>query len=124
LFGFALSPKFYDKHYLEKLAPGGIPRKAPNKDKEVTLGVMEAIQRIEENEVEEKVLREQFATFHMKKGIYYRTATQAYVVTMDAIDWCVTYGSETPKLAEVAKKVLSQPIVAGEEKLKHILLYP
>lgn len=36
--------------------------------------------------------------------------TQADAVTLDAIDWWSTYGSETPELAEVAKKVLSQPI--------------
>ncbi|KAJ9552614.1 hypothetical protein OSB04_016659 [Centaurea solstitialis] len=30
--GFALNLQFYDKHYLEKLAPGGIPWKAPNKE--------------------------------------------------------------------------------------------
>ena len=29
---------------------------------------------------------------------------------MDAIDWWSTYGFKTPKLAKVAKKVLSQPI--------------
>jgi len=37
-------------------------------------------------------------------------AAQLDVVTMDAIDWWSTYGSETPTLAEVAKKVFSQPI--------------
>lgn len=39
--GFALTPRCYDKHYLEKLAPGGIPRKASNLDKEVVKGVMQ-----------------------------------------------------------------------------------
>ncbi|KAI3816967.1 hypothetical protein L1987_10752 [Smallanthus sonchifolius] len=108
--GFALNPKFYDKYYLEKLAPGGIERRAPNLDKEVVIGVMEAFKRIAENEEEQKILREQFATFHMKKGIYSRSATQADAVTMDVIDWWATYGAETPELAEVAKKILSQPI--------------
>ncbi|XP_076934549.1 uncharacterized protein LOC143600881, partial [Bidens hawaiensis] len=102
--GFALSPKFYDKYYLEKLAPSGERRKAPNNDKEVTLGVMETFKRISENEAERQVLQQQFATFHMKKGIYSRAATQADDVTMDAINWWATYGSETPELAEVAKK--------------------
>ncbi|KAL7584675.1 uncharacterized protein LOC111920429 [Lactuca sativa] len=46
--GFALNPKFYDKHYLEKLAPDGMARKAPNQDKEIVLGVMEAFDRIAE----------------------------------------------------------------------------
>ncbi|OMO84664.1 hypothetical protein CCACVL1_10726 [Corchorus capsularis] len=35
---------------------------------------------------------------------------QVDAVTMDAIEWWSTYGSETPELMEVAKKVLSQPI--------------
>ncbi|KAI3524020.1 hypothetical protein L1887_02614 [Cichorium endivia] len=108
--GFALSPKFNDRHYLQKLAPGGMARKAPNQDKEVVLGVMEAFKRIAESEEEEKMLQEQFVTFHMKKGIYSMTATQTDALTMDGIDWWATYGSETPELAEVAKKVLSQPI--------------
>ncbi len=37
-------------------------------------------------------------------------AAQIDTVTMDSIDWWSTYGSETPELAKVAKKVLSQPI--------------
>lgn len=108
--GFALSPKFYDKHYLATLAPGGMERKAPNQDKKIVLGVMEAFNRIAESGDEEKNLREQFAIFHMKKGIYSLVATQADALTMDAIDWWATYGSETLELAEVAKKVLSQLI--------------
>jgi len=108
--GFALNPKYYDKYYLQKLAPGGEKRCAPNQDKEVIGGVMDAFKRIAEDEDEESILREQFATFHMKKGLYSRSAAQADAVTMDPIDWWATYGSETPELAEVAKKVLSQPI--------------
>jgi hypothetical protein len=57
-----------------------------------------------------KLLRDQFARFHTKKGIYAMAAAQLDAVTMDAIDWWSTYGSETPELAQVAKKVLSQPI--------------
>ena len=108
--GFALNPRFYDRQYLQKMAPGGMQRKAPNQDKEVVQGVMEAFGRISENEEEGRMLREQFVTFHMKKGIYSMPATQTDAVTMDAIDWWSTYGAETPELAEVAKKVLSQPI--------------
>ena len=37
-------------------------------------------------------------------------AVQADAAAMNAIDWWFTYGSETPNLNEVAKKVLSQPI--------------
>ncbi|XP_039007802.1 uncharacterized protein LOC120135622 [Hibiscus syriacus] len=63
--GFALSPRFYDTRFLETLAPGGIRKKAPNLDKEVVQGVMEAFSRIAENRDEERMLREQFATFYM-----------------------------------------------------------
>ncbi|KAJ9552616.1 hypothetical protein OSB04_016661 [Centaurea solstitialis] len=37
-------------------------------------------------------------------------------VTMDSIDWWSTYGFETPDLAEVAKKVVSQPISSSSAK--------
>ncbi|KAL4563954.1 hypothetical protein LXL04_028003 [Taraxacum kok-saghyz] len=108
--GFALNPKYYDKSYLEKLAPGGMKRNPPNQDKEVIVGVLKAFGRISESEEEEKLLREQFASFHMKKGIYALVGTQADAVTMDPIDWWATYGADTPDLADVAKRVLSQPI--------------
>ena len=71
---------------------------------------MKAFHRMSENEEEERVLREQFATFHLEKGIYSMAATQTDVMTMDVIDWWSTYGVETPELAVIAKKVLSQPI--------------
>jgi len=58
--GFVLSPRFYDRNYLKKLAPGGEERKPPNLDKEVTLGVLEAFNRIAESEDEERILREQY----------------------------------------------------------------
>ncbi|KAL7587843.1 hypothetical protein Lser_V15G37134 [Lactuca serriola] len=108
--GFALSPRFYDKNYLDEMAPGGVHRKAPNLDKEVMVGVMESFKRITESGEVERLLREQFATFHMKKGLYALAATHMDAVTMDAIDWWSSYGSETPELAVLAKKVLSQPI--------------
>jgi len=76
-------------------------RKAPNEDIKIVGGVMEAFERIAESDEEEKTLRNQFVTFHMKKGIYSKVATQTDAVTMDAIDWWATYGSETPELAEV-----------------------
>ncbi|KAL4572733.1 hypothetical protein LXL04_019516 [Taraxacum kok-saghyz] len=90
------SVKWKDSHYLEMLAPGGMSRKAPNLDKEVVISCMEAFKRIVENAEEEQLLRGQFATFHMKKGLYSMAAAQMDAVTME--------------LAEVAKKVLSQPI--------------
>ncbi|XP_058006738.1 uncharacterized protein LOC110665762 [Hevea brasiliensis] len=50
--GFALTPRFYDHHYLETPAPGGVPRKALNLDKEVILDVMDTFGRIAENGAE------------------------------------------------------------------------
>lgn len=44
--GFALNPKYYDKHYLAKLAPGGMKRNPPNEDLEVIQGVLKAFTRI------------------------------------------------------------------------------
>lgn len=61
-----MTPRFYDKHYLQKLVPSGIPRKAPNHDKKVVVGVIQAFERITENE-EESVLRDKSTTFHIKK---------------------------------------------------------
>ncbi|PWA68651.1 hypothetical protein CTI12_AA306470 [Artemisia annua] len=106
--GFALSPRFYDAHYLSKLAPGGIKRKAPNDDKEVVRNVVEAFKRIAENDEENNLLRKQFATFHMKKGLFALPAAHVDAITMDAIEWWSTYGSETPELAEVEKKSYKQ----------------
>ncbi|KAJ9538361.1 hypothetical protein OSB04_031094 [Centaurea solstitialis] len=47
---------------------------------------------------------------HKMGEIYEKMDTQMDAVTMEAIDWWATYGAETPELADVAKKVLSQPI--------------
>ncbi|XP_056685773.1 uncharacterized protein [Spinacia oleracea] len=108
--GFALSPRFYDKIYLESPAPGGYTRRAPNLDKEVVMGCMEAFGKITEDKYEEKKLRDQFTEFQLKKGIYSLPQAQMDAVTMEAIDWWSMYGSQTPELAEVAKKVSAQPI--------------
>ncbi|KAM0907913.1 hypothetical protein ACQ4PT_015792 [Festuca glaucescens] len=107
---FALSPKYYDQAYLATPAPGGGQRKAPNEDTEVIQGVMDALNRIVEDENEFALLREEFNTFIMKKGLFAIAAVQADAATMNAIDWWFNYGSQTPHLNEVAKKVLSQPI--------------
>ena len=55
---FALNPRFYDPLYLQTPAPGGIPRRAPNLDKEVVMGVMEAFERITKSSKEQKLLQE------------------------------------------------------------------
>ena len=107
---FALSPRFYDSYFLESPAPGGKARRAPNLDREVMEGVMIAFERICEDAQEQEILRKQFATFTLKKGLYSMPGAQADAVTMDVVDWWCSYGSETPELAEIAKKVLSQPI--------------
>ena len=77
---------------------------------------MDAFERIGEDATEQKLLHDQFATFHMKKGIYAMPQAQMDAATMDAIDWWSTYGSETPQLAEVAKKILSQPVSSSSAK--------
>lgn len=109
--GFALNPRFYDANFLKVPAPGGVERKPPNLDNEVMSGVLEAFRKITESKEEEKLLREQYAVFHQRKrGLFAKLACQEDAVHMDPIDWWSTYGSETPELAEVAKKVLSQPV--------------
>jgi hypothetical protein len=108
--GFALTPRFYHPRYIEIPAPGGTIRKAPNCDLDVMKGVMSAFERIANNQREAKVLRDQFAEFHMKKGLYAMPTSQFDALTMNALDWWCTYGSQTPELSELAKKVLSQPI--------------
>ncbi|KAJ8426768.1 hypothetical protein Cgig2_010200 [Carnegiea gigantea] len=89
----------------------GVERKPPNLDSEVMLGVLEAFRKITESKEEKKLLREQYAVFHQRKrGLFAKLACQEDAVPMDPIDWWSTYGSETPELGEVAKKVLSQPV--------------
>jgi hypothetical protein len=99
---FALSPKYYDKRYIEMPAPGGFVRKAPNKDPQVMKGVLEALKKIGDDE--------QFTYFISKKGMYAMPSVKEDAYNMEAIDWWETYGSETPDLAAVAIRVLSQPI--------------
>ncbi|GKD38965.1 hypothetical protein Tco_1259172 [Tanacetum coccineum] len=84
--GFELTLKFYDKTYHSTKAPGGIPRKPPKLDKEVTNGVKDAFKRISENDEETQMLRAQYARFHMKKGLYARPEAQIDAITMDLID--------------------------------------
>lgn len=43
----------------------------------------------------------------MKKGMFSFPAAQVDAVTLDAVDWWSNYGSETPELAEIAKKVVT-----------------
>ncbi|PWA46579.1 HAT dimerization domain, Ribonuclease H-like domain protein [Artemisia annua] len=84
--GFALTLRFYDKTYLSTKTPGGIPRKPPNQDKEVTDGVIDAFKSISENEEETQMLRAQYARFHLKKGLYSHPEIQIDAVTMELID--------------------------------------
>jgi hypothetical protein len=107
---FALNPKYYDQRYIEKPAPGGFVRKAPHKDSDVMKGVLEVIRKIGDDASEQKILREQFTHFISKKGMYALPSVKQDAYSMDAIDWWETYGSETPELAAIAIKILSQPI--------------
>jgi hypothetical protein len=72
--------------------------------------VLAAFARIADFSREQQVFREQFNAFIMKTGMFVLPPVQLDAFTMDLIEWWVSYGSETPDLTEVAKKVLSQPI--------------
>ncbi|GFY84499.1 hypothetical protein Acr_03g0012730 [Actinidia rufa] len=111
--GFALSPRFYDSAYVSILAPGGTTRKRPNEDKEVVAGVLKAFEKIASDPEEARMLRKQFVDFHMRKGLYLTATAFVDATTMGAIEWWATYGSKTPELAEVARKVLAQPITTS-----------
>ena len=52
----------------------------------------------------------QLAKFQAKEGIFGTLAARIEAVTMSPISWWSTYGAETPELAKISKKVLSQPI--------------
>jgi hypothetical protein len=54
-------------------------------------------------------LREQFNAFIMKKGMFVLPPVQLDAFTVEPIEWWVSYGSETPDLAEVAKKFYLSP---------------
>ncbi|KAL6573184.1 hypothetical protein OROMI_012800 [Orobanche minor] len=115
--GFALNPCYYDNNYLQSPAPGGEPRRAPNCDLEVVQGVLEAFDKIGENEGERMVYRHQLAKFQGKQGMFGSLAVKIDAVTMSPISWWSTYGDETPELSEVAIKVLSQPISSSSAEL-------
>lgn len=55
-------------------------------------------------------MRAQYAIFHSKDGIFGLPAAKVDAITMSPIKWWSTYGSETPELAEIAIKVLAQPV--------------
>jgi hypothetical protein len=105
---YALSPRFYDRVYLEKEAPWGIPRKPPNEDLEVMEWVMEALHRIADSDREYAILREQFNDFVMRREMFALPAIKLDVSTIEPIRF--TYGAQAPNLAAVAGRVLSQPI--------------
>ncbi|KAL2901126.1 Zinc finger BED domain-containing protein 1 [Bienertia sinuspersici] len=107
---FALNPYYYDANYLQIPATGGEARRAPNYDKEVVQGVLDAFDKIGEDEEERKVLRHQLARFQAKEGIFGKLQAKYDAVSLSPIKWWNTYGAETPELAEIAVKVLSQPI--------------
>ncbi|KAK1352226.1 hypothetical protein POM88_053490 [Heracleum sosnowskyi] len=108
--GFALNPFFYDINYLKSPAPGGESRRAPNCDREVVQGVLDAFDKVGEDEEERRVLRRQLSKFQGKEGIFGTHAAMIDAVSMSPISWWSTYGAETPELSEIAMKVLSQPI--------------
>ncbi|KAF5938334.1 hypothetical protein HYC85_022593 [Camellia sinensis] len=108
--GFALSPQFYDSTYVSTHAPSGTIRKRPNEDKEVVVGVLKAFEKIASHLEEARMLRKQFMDFHMQKGFFFYNCCLFRCFYYECYRWWATYGSETPELAEVIQKVLSQPI--------------
>ncbi|XP_024164304.1 uncharacterized protein LOC112171337 [Rosa chinensis] len=121
--GYALTPRFYDREYLSKKAPGGLIRQSPNQGVEVITSLMEAFDKISEDGGEAELLSQQYAIFHQRKGIFASQAAQTDAVTMDAIDWWSTYGSQVPELAEVAQK--SEKYTQSEtERLEYDFFVP
>lgn len=61
---FARCPKFYDSEYLKTAVPGGVPvQKAPNQDKEVMRGVVEAFSKISKGMLNAKYYRKNLLHF-------------------------------------------------------------
>ncbi|KAL9689223.1 hypothetical protein QQ045_033657 [Rhodiola kirilowii] len=100
--GFALNPFFYDINYLRSLAPGGTDRRAPNLDKEVVSGVLQAFEKIGEDESERRILHDQMAKFQGKEEIFGSNAAKEDAATITPMSWWSTYGAETPELAKIA----------------------
>jgi hypothetical protein len=70
---YALSPRFheyifYDRIYLEKDAPWGIPRKPPNEDLEVMEWVMESLHQIADLDREHAILNLMRAQWNQLNG--------------------------------------------------------
>nr|KAJ0211518.1 hypothetical protein LSAT_V11C400195680 [Lactuca sativa] len=86
--GFVLTLRFYNTRYLETLASCRIHRKTPNLDKKLYKMPWKLLIALDQ----EQMLREQFAKFHMKNGLYSLPLTQMDAVTMEAIDLWSTYG--------------------------------
>ena len=61
--GFVFNPFFYDVNYLNSHAPGGEPRRPPNCDREVVIGVLRAFDKVGEYGEERRVFRMQLAKF-------------------------------------------------------------
>ncbi|KAK8533799.1 hypothetical protein V6N13_028514 [Hibiscus sabdariffa] len=114
--GFALNPFFYDSKYISVEALDGIARRAPNQDREVVVGVLKAFDRICEDENEKVELRRQLAKFQNKQGMFGTAHARIDATTMGPISLWSTYGSKTPKLAEIAIIVLSQPISSFQQR--------
>ena len=71
---------------------------------------MAAFEKINEDTNERKLLCEQLSRFQSKEGLFGTPAARTDAVAMSTISWLSTYGSQTPELAKIALKVLSQPI--------------
>nr|XP_017245443.1 PREDICTED: uncharacterized protein LOC108217105 [Daucus carota subsp. sativus] len=102
--GFALNPFYYDVNYLKSPAPGGESRRAPNCDREVVQGVLDAFDRAGEDQEEKRVFSRQLSKFQGKEGMFGTLAARIDAQSMNPISWWSTYGAETPELSNIALK--------------------
>jgi hypothetical protein len=101
---------------LQQMHPGALQERLQIRIKRLWLLLLKLLRKISEDVAEQNLLRSQFNQFFMKKGLFALPQVQLDAVTMSPIDWWFSYGGETPELAEVAKKILSQPISSSSAK--------
>ncbi|KAF8377072.1 hypothetical protein HHK36_030445 [Tetracentron sinense] len=107
---YALTPHYYDSKYIASPAPGGRKRSRPIDDVAVVEGVMKTLETIAQDDDLFTILRGQFAKFSSQSALFSMQAAKVDAFLMPAIEWWSMYGAQTTQLAEVARRVLSQPV--------------
>ncbi|KAF8378914.1 hypothetical protein HHK36_030263 [Tetracentron sinense] len=95
---YALTPHYYDSKYIASPAPGGRNRSRPVDDVAVDDDLF-------------TILRGQFAKFSSQSALFSMQAAKVDAFLMPAIEWWSMYDAQTTQLAEVARRVLSQPAI-------------